>query len=168
MRRDGLARMPLPTFVVDAMLGRLARWLRVLGWDATFDPALSDRAHVELAAARDCVLLTRDRHLLRELRPHRAIEIRSDVPLEQLRQVVEALALEPPAELFTRCLVCNTPLVDVPSSAYATLVPPASRGLPGPVRQCPTCERVYWPGSHARRMRRALAAALPEWIGRAD
>lgn len=157
--------MRSPTFVVDAMLGRLARWLRVLGWDAIYDPALSDRAQVELAAAEDRVLLTRDRHLLRELRPARALEIRSDVPLEQLRQVVEALAPAPPAELFTRCLVCNTPLMDVPPSAYATLVPPASRGLPGPVRQCPDCERVYWPGSHARRMRRALASALPEWAG---
>lgn len=147
------------------MLGRLARWLRVLGWDTVYEPALSDRAQVELAAAEGRVLLTRDRHLLRELRPARAIEVRSDVPLEQLRQVVEALSPAPPPELFTRCLVCNTPLVDVPPSAYATLVPPASRGLPGPVRQCPTCERVYWPGSHARRMRRALAAALPEWGG---
>jgi len=165
MRRDALARMPShPAFVVDAMLGRLARWLRVLGYDTIYDPALSDRGQVELAAA-ERILLTRDRHLLRELRPRRAIEIRSDAPLEQLRQVVETLALEPPAELFTRCLVCNTPLVDVPPSAYATLVPPASRGLPGPVRQCPTCERVYWPGSHARRMRRALAATLPAWIG---
>lgn len=159
--------MPPPAFVVDAMLGRLARSLRVLGWDAIYDPGLSDRAQVELAAAEDRVLLTRDRHLLRELRPVRALGIRSDVPLEQLRQVVEALNLTPPAELFTRCLVCNTPLVPVPPSAYATLVPPASRGLPGPVRQCPTCERVYWPGSHARRMRRALATALPEWGGSA-
>lgn len=158
---------PGPTFVVDAMLGRLARWLRVLGWDTIYDPALSDRAQVELAAAGGRVLLTRDRPLLRELRPARAIDIRSDVPLEQLRQVIETLGLAPPRELFTRCLVCNTPLADVPPGTYATLVPPASRGLPGPVRQCPTCERVYWPGSHARRMRRALVAALPGWVGRA-
>lgn len=156
-----------PTFAVDAMLGRLARWLRVLGYDATYDPALSDRALVSRAAAEGRVLLTRDRHLLRELRPTRALEVTHDAPLEQLRALIARMELAAPAELFTRCLVCNAPLVDVPASAYATLVPPESRGLPGPVRQCPVCERVYWPGSHARRMRRALALALPEWIGSA-
>lgn len=150
------------------MLGRLARWLRVLGYDASYDPALSDRALVALAASEDRLLLTRDRHLLRELRPARALEVTHDAPLEQLRTLVTRLELVPPPELFTRCLLCNAPLVDVPPSAYATLVPPESRGLPGPVRQCPVCERVYWPGSHARRMRGALALALPEWMGSAQ
>jgi uncharacterized protein with PIN domain len=154
-----------PRFLADAMVARLARWLRVLGYDTVWEPTLDDHALVALAAAEDRVLLTRDRHLLRELRPARALEIRSDVPLEQLRAVVDALALGAPGELFTRCLVCNTPLHGVDADEAAHLVPPDSRGLPGPVRHCPGCGRVYWHGSHVRRMRAALARAMPEWHG---
>jgi uncharacterized protein with PIN domain len=145
------------------MLGRLARWLRALGYDTAYDPALPDPALIRLAHDEARVLLTRDRRLLRELRPRRALEITSDAPLAQLRGVVEALALAPAGEPFTRCLVCNAPLVAVGAAEAAAAVPPASRGLPGPVRRCPGCGRVYWPGSHVRRMRRALADALPAW-----
>jgi len=148
------------------MLGRLARWLRVLGFDTAYDAMLADPALVRLAAAEERILLTRDRHLLRELRPARALEIQNDVPLDQLRTVVTALGLTPPPELFTRCLLCNTPLSAPLAAADASsLLPPAARGLPGPVRVCPQCGRVYWPGSHVRRMRRALASALPGWAG---
>jgi uncharacterized protein with PIN domain len=152
-------------FLADAMLGRLARWLRVLGFDTA--AAAGDVADVELvrcASVEQRVLLTRDRHLLRELRPARALAIRSEVPVEQLQQVVETLALVAPAELFTRCMVCNAPLEDVPAADHAGVVPPSSRGLAGPVRRCPLCERVYWPGSHVRRMRGALERALPGWL----
>jgi uncharacterized protein with PIN domain len=152
-------------FLADAMLGRLARWLRVLGFDTTYDPALHDAALVRLADAEDRVLLTRDRHLLRELRPRRAVEITSDVPLHLLASLVATLGLEAPDELFTRCLLCNAPLEEVGPGDATTLVPPEARELGGPFRRCPSCGRVYWPGSHARRMTRALAAALPEWFG---
>lgn len=145
------------------MLGRLARWLRVLGFDTVYDPAIPDAALVELAKREDRILLTRDRHLLRERRPPRAVDVRSDDPLAQLRDVTAALGLEAPAELFTRCLVCNTPLADVPEGERETVVPAGSRGLPGPVRHCPSCGRVYWPGSHARRMREALDRMFPAW-----
>ena len=153
-----------PRFLADAMLGRLARWLRVLGYDTSYDALLPDAALVALAGREGRVLLTRDRHLLRELRPPLALEVRSDDPLAQLRDVIGALALAPPLELFTRCLVCNTLLDEVPAEAAAAVVPPESRGLPGPVRRCPECDRVYWPGSHVRRMRHALDGALPGWL----
>jgi uncharacterized protein with PIN domain len=156
--------MDPPQFFADAMLGRLARWLRVLGFDAAYDATLSDPALVQRAEAERRILLTRDRHLLRDPRPERALEVRGDVPLEQLRGVVTALDLTPPAELFARCLICNVALSPPLAEAEAArLVPPAARGLPGPVRVCAQCGRVYWLGSHVRRMRDALARVLPGW-----
>jgi len=146
------------------MLGRLARWLRVLGFDTAYDPSLDDAALVRVTDAEDRVLLTRDRHLLRELRPRRAIEVTSDTPLEQLAALVASLELDAPDELFTRCLLCNTPLEEIPAAEAVTALPPAARDLNGPFRRCPTCGRVYWPGSHVRRMTRALATALPGWL----
>jgi uncharacterized protein with PIN domain len=160
---DGMRR-----FVADAMLGRLARWLRALGYDTVYDASADDRALVELANGEDRVLLTRDRHLLRDLRPHQAMEITSDAPLSQLAEVVRELALPTPNDLFRRCLVCNTQLDDVPVGEAAGLVPPAARGLPGPVRRCPTCGRVYWPGSHVRRMTRALVRVFPALAEKPD
>jgi len=151
-------------FLADAMLGRLARWLRVLGFDTAYDPSLDDVALVRLANAENRVLLTRDRHLLRELRPRRAIEVTSDTPLEQLAALVPALELKAPDALFTRCLLCNTPLEEIPSAEAVTALPPTVRELKGPFRRCPTCSRMYWPGSHVRRMTRALTTALPGWL----
>lgn len=146
------------------MLGRLARWLRVLGFDTTYDAALHDHALVRLANDEGRVLLTRDRHLLRELRPLRALEVRQDDPLEQLRALVAALAIEGPPGLFTRCMLDNTVLPPpLPAAELAPLLPVPGHQVHGPVRRCPTCGRLYWHGSHARRMRAALERVLPGW-----
>ena len=151
-------------FLADAMLGRLARWLRVVGADTLQLPTEApDSVLVARARADERVLLTRDRHLLRELRPHRELAIRSQVPLVQLGEVVRAFGLTRPAELLTRCLLCNTLLVEMTPAEIVEQVPPRSRELSGPMRRCPTCGRAYWRGSHVRRMEAALEAALPEW-----
>lgn len=147
------------------MLARLARWLRTLGWDTTLDASLHDAELVRQADAGHRLLLTRDRRLLRDLRPRQALEIRHDAPLQQLHQVVTALALPAPAALFTRCTVCNAALSSPLDDAQRLrLLPPDVRDLPGPARQCPACQRVYWPGSHARRMRQAIERTLPGWL----
>jgi uncharacterized protein with PIN domain len=154
-----------PRFAADAMLARLARWLRVLGWDTTLEPELDDAELVFRANEQGRILLTRDRKLLRELRPHRSHEVRSDSPLEQLRDVVQSLKLDPPAGLFTRCTVCNSPLSEPLSQEERNArLPPDVRDVVGPARHCPGCGRLYWPGSHARRMRAALDKTLPGWL----
>lgn len=152
-----------PRFLADAMLGGLARWLRVLGCDTAYDPAMHDPALVALAAAESRVLLTRDRHLVTHLRPLQSLLITTDAPLAQLRQVVTACNLAAPAELFTRCLVCNVLLRPASTDEMASLLPDRARSLPGPVCRCPACERMYWLGSHTRRMRGMLAEVFPDW-----
>jgi uncharacterized protein with PIN domain len=151
-------------FAADAMLGRLARWLRVLGYDTWYDIGVADPVLVQIAQAEDRILLTRDRHLLQDLRPARAHEVRQDQPLQQLRDLVLTLELEAPGELFTRCLLDNAPLQPVPAQEAQPLLPEGVRDLPGPVRRCPVCLRLYWDGSHVRRMRAALERALPGWL----
>jgi uncharacterized protein len=162
---DILENMPPPRFAADAMLGRLARWLRVLGFDTSYDAALADAALVRLAHDEGRILLTRDRHLLRELRPARAHEVRRDDPLDQLRELVAALDLPPPTELFTRCMLCNTVLSPpLEEHEWAPLLSPCLSEVHGPVRRCPACGKVYWHGSHVRRMREALGRGVPGWL----
>jgi uncharacterized protein with PIN domain len=152
-------------FAADAMLGRLARWLRVLAFDTTYDAGIADPDLVWQANAEDRILLTRDRHLLRDLRPLRFVEVRSDHPLQQLQDVVRAVPLGAPGgPLFSRCLLDNTPLpAPLPADAAARLLPHQAFEVPGSVRRCPGCGRLYWEGSHAKRMRAALQRALPQW-----
>jgi uncharacterized protein len=154
-----------PRFAADAMLGRLARWLRVLDFDTFYEEAVADDRLVRLADEESRILLTRDRHLLRELRPRHAFELRQDAPLEQLKALVTTLQLAPPADLFMRCMLCNTRLSAPLDEAQVKAVLPAGMTeRPSAVRQCPSCGRCYWFGSHTRRMREAIERALPGWL----
>lgn len=144
----------------DAMLGALARWLRALDLDTAYDPALDDAALVALAAAEGRTILTRDRKLLERRLARDHLLIRSGRVADQLRQVLEELAVRPdPARLFTRCLRCNTPLDPVPAEAARPHVPPFVARTQESFRRCPGCGRYYWRATHVARMERWLAAA---------
>lgn len=149
-----------PRFLADAMLARLARWLRVLGYDTAFDSSLDDSELVRLATAEDRVLLTRDRHLVHHLRPPRSVLVAATKPLIQLQEVVDRCDLTVSRELFTRCLVCNALLRRATAAEMSALVPERAREGAGQVLRCDNCGRIYWPGSHVRRMRATLAATF--------
>lgn len=134
------------TFLLDGMLGRLARWLRLLGYDAAFEPDLKDIQLVRRARAEGRILLTRDRELARR-RGVRAILIRSDHLEGQLAQLQRETNLA--AEGRTpRCPVCNEPLEPMPRDQVWGLVPPYVFVHHTRFELCPSCERVYWPGTH--------------------
>jgi uncharacterized protein with PIN domain len=137
-------------FVVDGMLGSLARWLRLLGYDADYDNRRDDAELVRLARAENRVLLTRDRELAAR-RGVQALFIVSQVLDEQLAQVTAAFP-RPEESEPARCPVCNTALVPATPEELADRLPAYVLRKYRDFRRCPGCGRVYWPGSHWRNM----------------
>jgi uncharacterized protein with PIN domain len=143
-------------FVVDVHLERLGRYLRMVGID-TLSPADSeDAAIVESSLIEGRIVLTRDRGLLQRARLQRARWIRSQKPREQLVEVIRCFQLEDGLAFFSRCLVCNTPLESVSSTAVGQRVPASVRVSQESFTGCPGCGRIYWQGTHYRRMRQLL------------
>lgn len=149
-----------PRFVCDAMLGRLARWLRVIGCDVVYRAHAADSEIARLAAAEQRVILTRDRQLPLEWRGPRCLLIESESVADQLRQVVDAFELDWRSRAFTRCTRCNAVLLEVSKQQVVGRVPTRVLLEQPRFARCPGCRRVYWSGSHARRMRRALERIL--------
>ncbi|MDO8530586.1 MAG: Mut7-C RNAse domain-containing protein [Dehalococcoidia bacterium] len=154
-----------PRFLVDINVGRLARRLRVLGYDALLARDVDDNALVRLALREGRVLLTRDTHILKRrvvtLGLLRALLIQHDVVADQLRQVVDALSLEGTAHAFSRCIECNEPLAQRRPDEVRDMVPPYVYGTQRTYSQCPTCRRVYWRGTHWENMRKEMERVRP-------
>src|SRR2546423_8572862 len=148
-----------PRFLADCNVGRLARWLRALGYDAPYHAHIEDAALVREAAAEDRVLLTRDRDLTKRrvitTGVVRAILIRDDEVTMQLRQVFAELGLEL-KEALTRCIECNSELESRVPAMVAERVPPYVRRTQSRYSECPQCGRIYWAGTHWQRMREVL------------
>lgn len=147
-------------FVVDTMLGRLARWLRAMGYDTLYPGQADDRHLLQLAWAEERVLVTRDRMLARLAEP-RACLIRSERVDAQVLEAVKQLALRiDDREWFSRCLECNERLEPTPREALQGLVPPHVFEAHTAFTRCPGCARIYWAGSHVDRMQERLARLL--------
>ncbi|KPK78328.1 MAG: hypothetical protein AMS25_16050 [Gemmatimonas sp. SM23_52] len=138
------------------MLGRLARWLRTLGFDTAYDDAISDEELVRRAFEERRYVLTRDRRLPEQWRMKNCLVLESDAPVDQLREVVAHLRLEPSERLFTRCRICNAELVPAGSEEVEARVPASVRERHTAFVRCPDCGRVYWEGSHTERMMSVL------------
>lgn len=139
-----------PRFLVDAMLGSLAKWLRILGYDALYDPRLDDHQLARLARAEDRLLLTRDTGLVRE-RGFRSLWVASELLTDQLAQVIRHCGLRID-RAFSRCPVCNDPLEVVPKDEAWGQVPPFVFQTQDQFRLCPECNRFYWRGTHWQQM----------------
>jgi uncharacterized protein with PIN domain len=148
-------------FVADAMLGTLAKWLRILGYDCVFDTSLNDHQLVRLARAEDRVLLTRDTELARR-RGLRVMLIEAEVLDDQVRQVLATLDLAPQRSR-SRCSICNERLEHLDHEAAAARVPAYVAQQHTEFRACPACGRVYWPGTHWQQIDQRLALFFPEY-----
>jgi len=150
-----------PKFLADSMLGKLARWLILLGYDAAYGGATgqADTSLQEQALREGRVFLTRDTRIP-EVAGLRMIVVRPEQFEDQLRCVFKVLGLKlDRARLFTRCTYCNRALERVPREEALPLVPPLVREMQADFRRCPSCQRMYWNGTHTQR----TAAKLEGW-----
>jgi uncharacterized protein with PIN domain len=149
------------TFIVDAMLGRLARWLRIMGCDTEYFPEIGDAELVARSERSGRLILTRDRLLIRRrhARDHSFL-VEGDHYRDQLRQVAAAFAIDPWARFLTRCPECNAPLGDLDREMAEQLVPPYVFATQSLFHLCPECGRIYWGGTHRERMVEELREIL--------
>lgn len=143
-------------FLADEMLIRLARLLRAAGYDTAMAPARTpDQVLLEIARAEGRILLTRDRRLAARAAPN-SLLVSGRGAVEEARRIAEHLSLDWAHAPFTRCVMDNAALAEA-SPAEIARMPPQAQALPGPFRVCPVCGRLYWPGSHVKRIGERLA-----------
>lgn len=141
----------LPCLLVDAMLGRLAKWLRLMGYDVLYASGFSDHQIAAHARAEQRVVLTRDHELIRR-KGIRCLLIHSDSLEDQLGEVVTALG-EPLADAEPRCPRCNALLVEATPDEARPHVPSYVLRTQRRFGYCPDCDKYYWAGSHWQHVR---------------
>jgi uncharacterized protein len=158
-------------FIVDSNAGKLARWLRMMGYDTLFFNDIEDGRLVDMAMKQRRVVVTRDTQIAkRRVAANgdlRVILTRDDDPRKQLLQVMKELKLDCRGRQFTRCLECNRRLVPRSKEEVKDLVPPYVFSTQTQYMQCPSCSRVYWQGTHWQRMKRDLEEITAASSGRA-
>ena len=144
-QEESTAKETPPRLVADAMLGRLARWLRLIGYDTQYWRTGSDAALISFARAEGLLIITRD-HQLAGRHGVRALLEEAEELEQQIEEVRAALGGQPLP--FTRCPECNGLLVDLVHAAARDLVPPFVWRTQSAFRRCPECGRIYWKGTH--------------------
>jgi uncharacterized protein with PIN domain len=139
-------------FVLDVHLGKLAYYLRMLGFDALYKNDFRDDELIRLSVAERRVLLSKDRELLADPQITRAHNVRAMHPRQQLIEVLQRFDLFDSVLPFHRCIRCNALLEPAPRGSVLSLLPPSVAQSFNEFQRCPLCNRVFWKGSHYTRM----------------
>ncbi len=146
-------------FIVDNNAGKLAKWLRIMGYDTLLFKEADDGKMINVALSQDRIILTRDTQILKRRLVTsgrlKVIFIEEDNPKAQLKQVVTALNLSR-FKPFSLCLECNQELVSRNKGEVSNLVPPYVFKTQNQYMECPSCHRIYWQGTHWQAMSREL------------
>jgi len=139
-------------FIADVMLGRLAKQLRLLGFDVLYERTFGDEEIIHLSLVQQRVILTRDAALVRRPLASNHCYLRSEKTAEQLKQVLANFSLSDSATPLTRCSLCNEPLIPIPKQNAQDSVPPFIYEQTKRFLRCNRCNKIYWNGSHIQRM----------------
>jgi uncharacterized protein with PIN domain len=153
-------------FIVDNNVGKLAKWLRIMGYDTVFFTGIDDSRMVAKALAEGRVILTRDTEIMKRRLVTsgrlKAIFISSEEPEKQMRQVIKTLNLDCQFQPFALCLECNQPLVGKNKDQVKDRVPPHVFQTQSQYVECPACHRIYWRGTHWQAMTKKLKKLMNE------
>jgi uncharacterized protein with PIN domain len=144
------------SFAADRTLGKLLKWLRILGFDTLFESDTSNKGFYD-NLAQERILLTRTAKIRERFAAKRLVFIKADNVYEQLGQVVDDLAItRQDIRMFSMCLQCNSPIVAVGKQDVYGQVPDYTWETHAEFSKCRQCERIYWAGSHVERSREVI------------
>ena len=144
-------------FLVDHMLGKLVKGLRMLGYDTIYYRAADPHQMIQLARQEGRMILTRNTKLIPKRPEDRIVRVTEDIPSQQLRELVDKKLIRlDEEEFFSRCLLCNALLAEIPRSEVEGKVPDFTFYQQKEFFQCPQCKRIYWQGSHQENMQKKI------------
>ena len=153
-----------PRFIADVNVGKLAKWLRILGYDVLFINPIEDEVLVQIGLREERIVLTKDTHIAeRRVATSgrvRVVVVQGVRVWDQLRFLAEKLGLRYSINLLSRCIECNVPLEPTDRSQVEDLVPPYVYNTQQHYMTCPCCGKIYWPGTHWQRMREVVEEVL--------
>jgi len=149
-------------FILDSHLGKLARYLRMLGFDTLYKNNYQDPELAEISAREKRILLTRDLGLLKRSKIVYGFFIRYDDPAVQLRTVLWRYKLKNKISAFGRCMECNTELIPVNKNEIMDRLEPKTKKYFHKFYLCPECSKIYWKGSHFTEMNNFIRKTLEE------
>ena len=151
-------------FVLDTHLGRLAAYLRLLGFDTAYANDCADEELARIACDEGRILLTRDRGLLKRGAVTHGYCVRETAPRRRLAEVLRRFDLSHAVRPFTRCIRCNGALRRVDKASISHRLPPKTRQYYDEFRMCEVCEQIYWKGSHYKRMQGLIESVLAQEV----
>jgi len=148
-------------FIADDMLGKLAKWMRIMGCDVEYFRSITDKELAERAYASGRIILTRDTLLIRRRKVKgNHFFVIGDSYKDQIRQVVKHFPIDPYSQILTRCILCNKPLINIDKASIESKVPLYVYESQDSFETCPSCKRIYWDASHKERMIKQLEEIL--------
>ena len=151
-----------PRFVADVMLGKLAKWLRIAGYDVLYSNRYTDDALISISRNENRILLSLDTRLLVRRNVDRFLFLQSRDLESQLRQILETFRPSGLPAPLSRCLSCNEILSDVPAESVRDRVPEYVFRHQGSFKICPECRKIFWSGTHRESVLKILQGLLPE------
>jgi len=141
-----------PMFVADVHLGRLARYLRMMGFDVVYKNNFNDEEIIHFSLTEKRAILTKDRGILKRNEVTHGYWVRSAKVEEQVKEILERFHLQKVIKEFTRCIECNELLMNIDKEKIMDDLPIKVAQLQNEFHKCPSCKKIYWKGTHYNRM----------------